>query len=57
MATESLIHVVETLTPQEQDAVRQFIGYLKDRDARSPYLRAADEFMAEHPEILHRLSQ
>jgi hypothetical protein len=57
MATESLANVIETLTPQEQDAVRQFIGYLKDRDARSPFLRAADEFIAEHPEILHRLSQ
>ncbi len=33
MATESLAEVVRLLTPQEQDTVRQFIDYLKRRDA------------------------
>jgi hypothetical protein len=49
------------LTPQEQDAVRQFIDYLKGIDAsvrpQSPFLQAADEFIAEHPELLRRLAQ
>ena len=61
MATESLADVVRWLTPQEQDAVRQFINYLKERDAalrpQSPFLQAADDFIAEHPEILQRLAQ
>jgi hypothetical protein len=60
MATESLAEVVRSLTPQEQDAVRQFIDYLKRRDAsvsRSPFLQAADEFIAQHPELLQRLAQ
>jgi recombinational DNA repair protein (RecF pathway) len=61
MATESLAEVVLSLTPQEQDAVRQFIDYLKRREASvrspSPFLQAADEFMAQHPELLQRLSQ
>jgi hypothetical protein len=61
MAAESLTEVVLSLTPQEQDAVRQFIDYLKRRDAsarfQSPFLRAADEFIAEHPELLQRLAQ
>ena len=39
------------MTPQEQDAVLQFIDYLKRRDApirsQSPFLQAADEFIAQ----------
>jgi hypothetical protein len=44
------------LTPLEQDAVRQFIDYLKRRDAsvrsQSTFLHAADEFIAQHAELL-----
>jgi hypothetical protein len=61
MATESLAEVVRSLTPQEQDAVRQFIDFPKRRDAsgrsQSPLLQAAGEFMARHPELLQRLAQ
>ena len=61
VATESLAEVVRSLTPQEQDAVRQFIEYLKRRDASfrspAPFLQAADEFIAQHPELLQRLAQ
>jgi hypothetical protein len=61
MVAESLADVVRSLTPQEQDAVRQFIDYLKGRDAsvrsQSLLLQAADDFIAEHPELLRRLAQ
>ena len=59
MAIETLIEVVKSLTPEEQQSVLQFIGYLKERETTlsSPFLEAADEFIAEHPELLHRLSQ
>ncbi len=61
MAAESLAEVVPSLTPQEQDAVRQFIDYLRQRDtlvhSQSPFLQAADEFIAQHPELLQRLAQ
>lgn len=60
MAVESLAEIVRSLTPQEQDAVRQFIDYLREREAvrpQSPFLQAAEEFIAEHPEILQRLAQ
>jgi hypothetical protein len=61
MATESLTNVVQSLTPQEQDAVLRFIDYLKGRDvplgSESPFLQAADEFIAEHPDLLQRLAQ
>lgn len=61
MATESLAEVVRSLTPQEQKAVRQFIDYLRQTAdparSQSAYLQAADEFIAEHPELLQRLAQ
>jgi hypothetical protein len=61
VAAESLADVVRSLTPREQDAVRQFIEYLKGHDAsvrsQSAFLQAADEFIAEHPELLQRLAQ
>lgn len=61
MAAESLAEVVQSLTPQEQEAVRQFIEFLKRRDDStlppSPFLQAADEFIAQHPELLQRLAQ
>jgi len=61
MAADSLADVVRSLTPKEQDAVRQFVDYLKGRHAsdqcESPILQAADEFIAQHPELLQRLAQ
>jgi hypothetical protein len=59
MAPENLAEVVKTLTPEEQDSVRQFIDYLKKREAppRPPFLQAAAEFIAEHPELLQRLAR
>ena len=61
MTTERLAEVFRSLTPQEQEAVLQFIDYLKRRDdlkrSQSPFLQAADEFIAQHPELLQRLAQ
>ncbi|MBL8234694.1 MAG: hypothetical protein JNL98_39715 [Bryobacterales bacterium] len=61
MATESLAEVVRSLTPRQQEAVRQFIDYLRSRDDSAPsqsrFLQAADEFIAQHPELLRRLAQ
>ena len=61
MATESLTNVVQSLTPQEQDAVLRFIDYLKGRDvslgSESSFLQAADEFIAKHPDLPRRLAQ
>jgi hypothetical protein len=59
MTGQDLISRVNSLSPEEQTAVVQFIDYLKAREARAstPFLKAAEQFMAEHPEILHHLSQ
>ena len=58
MAAENLADVVESLSPEEQASVRQFIDYLKKREvSQSPFLQAADEFIAEHPDLLQRLAR
>ena len=61
MAAENLADVVRSLTPQQQNAVRQFIDCLKCHDAsvrsQSPFLQAADEYIAEHPDLLQRPTQ
>lgn len=61
MTSESLAETIRSLTPREQEAVRQFIVYLKQRDdlaqSKSPFLQAAEDFIAGHPELLQRLAQ
>jgi hypothetical protein len=58
MMAQNLIDLVNALTPQEQDSVKQFIEFLKTgAPARSPFLAAVDEFIGEHPELLRRLAQ
>jgi hypothetical protein len=59
MPMESLTEIVGTLTPDEQDIVREFIEFLKRKSPppESPFLAAVDEFMGEHPELLRRLAQ
>jgi len=61
MATQSLAEVVRWLTPQEQDAVLRFIEYLKRRNesagSQSAFVHAADEFIAQHPDLLQQLAR
>jgi hypothetical protein len=46
------------LTPREEEAVRQFIGFLRGESRpESFFLAAVDEFVAEHPELLRRLAE
>jgi hypothetical protein len=57
MANVSLIDAVNSLSPEEQASVLEFIDYLKRQNAGqgSPFLQAADRFIADHPELLRRL--
>jgi len=59
MPAENLTDVVKSLTPEEQATVLRFIEYLRNREASlpSPFIQAADQFMAEHPDLLHRLAR
>jgi hypothetical protein len=59
MTTEELIDRVISLSVEEQISVIRFIEYLERRQvpAQRPFLQAAEEFIAEHPELLRRLAQ
>lgn len=59
MAVENLADVIRSLTPEEQESVRQFVGFLKNKGSlpSSPFLRAVEEFIDQHPELLRRLAQ
>jgi len=59
MASENLADIISSLTPEEQESVRQFVEFLK-RKGSSPslsFLAAVDEFIGQHPELLRRLAQ
>lgn len=58
--TEELIDRIKSLSAEEQTSVVQFIDFLERRQvppARTPFLYAAEEFIAQHPELLRRLAQ
>ena len=56
---ENITELIESLTAQEQEAVREFIRFMKSksRTSASPFLAAVSDFIEEHPELLHRLAQ
>lgn len=45
-----------SLTPEEQESVKQFIDFLKRKES-SAFLAAVDEFIEQHPELSRRLAQ
>jgi hypothetical protein len=59
MAVENLADAIRSLTPEEQESVKQFIEFLKRKGSSpsSPFLAAVDEFIDQHPELLRRLAQ
>ena len=59
MAVENLAEVINSLTPEEQESVRQFIEFLQHKESSpsSPFLAAVDEFIDQRPELLRRLAQ
>lgn len=59
MATLDFSEVINSLSPEEQETVMQFIHFLQRREptSPSPFLKAADEFIKQHPELLRRLAQ
>jgi hypothetical protein len=58
MISDELAQIVDSLTPEHQKTVREFITFLKEREiAQSPFLNAVDEFIAQHPALLSSLAQ
>jgi hypothetical protein len=55
----NLTQLIDSLTPEEQESVREFVEFLKRRTGApsSAFLAAVDEFITEHPELLRRLAQ
>jgi hypothetical protein len=59
MAVENLAEAIRSLTPEEQEFVKQFVEVLRRKgpSPSSPFLAAVDEFIDQHPELLRRLAQ
>jgi len=59
LCQRKLTAIVDSLSPEEQAAVREFIEFLRQRAPRqdSAFRSAVDEFMDRHPELLRRLAQ
>ena len=58
MGAESLVDAIQSLTPVEQESVREFLEFLKAKARpRSPFLSAVEEFINQHPELLRHLAQ
>lgn len=59
MAAENFAGLIKSLTPREQEAVRDFIEFLRQKahSPSTPFLGAVDEFIEEHPELLRRLAR
>jgi len=59
MSSRELAAIVDSLTSEQQAAVREFIEFLKSKSTQpdSRFRAAIDEFMDQHPELLHRLAQ
>jgi hypothetical protein len=59
MPVEKLTAIVDSLTPEEQTAVREFIEYLRrgPQQQDKPFRAAVSEFIDQHPELLRRLAQ
>jgi hypothetical protein len=50
MGAESLVDAIQSLTPVEQESVREFLEFLKAKARpRSPFLSAVEEFSTSIP--------
>jgi len=56
MTVDDLAQTILSLTPEEQESVRQFVEFIRQKGS-TPFLAAVDEFIDQHPELLRRLAQ
>ncbi len=56
MKAENLSELISRLTPDEQEAVREFVEFIKNKK-EAPFLGAVEEFIAAHPELLRLLAK
>jgi signal transduction histidine kinase len=58
MASQELLDLIAKLSREEQNAVEEFIRYLREKPQAEGNFRAAlDSFVREHSELLRRLAK
>lgn len=58
MSTQTLLDLISTLSPEQQETVKEFVRFLrKDKAEGMNFQAALDEFASKHPELLRRLAQ
>ncbi|HXE63420.1 MAG TPA: hypothetical protein VN519_07755 [Bryobacteraceae bacterium] len=59
MTPASLPEMISSLTSSQQALVRDFVEFLKAKNSSEnlQFLSAVDEFIGEHPDLLHNLAQ
>jgi hypothetical protein len=59
VALDNIADVIRSLSPEEQESVKQFVEFLKRKPSAipSPFTAAVNEFIEQHPELLQRLAQ
>jgi hypothetical protein len=59
MSAENLASLINSLAPEDQESVKQFVEFLKRKQSgtSSPFTSAVNEFIEQHPELLQRLAQ
>jgi hypothetical protein len=59
VALDNIADEIRSLSPEEQESVKQFVEFLKRKPSAksSPFSAAVNEFIEQHPELLQRLAQ
>jgi len=58
MSLQDLLKLIATLSPEQQEAVAEFVSILKiENKPDMTFREALDEFVGEHPELLRRPAQ
>lgn len=59
MAVENIVDAIRSLSPEQQESVKQFVEFLKRKPSAtpSPFTAAVNEFIEQHPELLQRLAK
>jgi hypothetical protein len=62
MSPGNIAEAIASLTPEQQESVILFVEFLKHKGAApssgsSLFLDAVEEFINQHPELLHNLAQ
>jgi hypothetical protein len=61
MSPQDILSLISTLSPEQQEAVEEFVRFLKNEKKEAApgmsFRAALDEFVSAHPELLRRLAK